>query len=735
QLATLYFGQLLHEPPDLKFFLKLARECGFEEEAYLAAIRRVPVIPEERIESIMTFYVELAQMLARSGLDRLRQREAEQRLTELNRELVQRVEERTAELALKNQHLNLEVEERKRTEDALRGSQTRLQVILDSFPVGIGWADADGKVRYVNRKFTELFGYALEDIPTIADWCRLAYPDAVSQKNGAVSWTCEAEAARAAGREDFLLEMSVVCKDAGSRHVLIGESRVGDQQLANFSDISDRWRAEQRNRARNATLERIARGAALPQVLNAIAREIEAENDRALCSILLLDAGGEHLRIGAAPSLPDFFNAAMDGLAVGEGVGACGTAAAAKKRLVVEDIQNHPVWETFRDLADRAGLAACWSEPIFSSLGRMLGLFAIYHPEPRVPDAAALELIGWAANLAGIAIECTRANEELEHRAHTDFLTQLANRRYFLELAENELRRALRFRKEVALRMLDIDHFKPINDSYGHKICDLVLHTVAKTLRQTLRRIDVVGRFGGEEFAVVLPETGGQAALETAERLRLAIAAAETTLEDEGALRVSVSIGGAVFSEGANDVETLLKRADEALYVAKRGGRNQVRMAEPSPGLGESEVAADFVKWTWHTAYESGHALIDTQHRMLFRHVDDLFVAVLSNHSKERVRWVIKEMLADVGQHFASEEVVMAESGFPGVSEHAENHRQLLEKAQELVQLFDADNLGVGELFQFLAHELIAGHMLREDRKFFPFLPPGATTAKPVFSA
>lgn len=177
QLATLYFGQLLHEPPDMDFFRRQAKECGFDEESYLAAIREVPIIPRERIEPIMAFYVQMAQMLAKSGLDRLREREAEQRLADLNRELAQHVEERTSEIAAKNSLLMSEIDERRRMEDALSDSRAQLKAILDLSPIGIGWSDVDGKVEYINKKFTELFGYTLDDIPTIEHWYRLAYPD------------------------------------------------------------------------------------------------------------------------------------------------------------------------------------------------------------------------------------------------------------------------------------------------------------------------------------------------------------------------------------------------------------------------------------------------------------------------------------------------------------------------------------------------------------------------------
>ncbi|MHC4142668.1 MAG: GAF domain-containing protein, partial [Planctomycetota bacterium] len=134
-----------------------------------------------------------------------------------------------------------------------------------------------------------------------------------------------------------------------------------------------------------------------------------------LGSILLLDEEKERLRRhGAAPSLPDFYNEAVDGLEIGPGVGSCGTAAYTGGRVIVEDVMTHPHWAPFREVAQRAGLRACWSEPIVSSTNEVLGTFAMYYSEPRGPDQADLDIIRSAASLAGIAIEHTRAQAEIE---------------------------------------------------------------------------------------------------------------------------------------------------------------------------------------------------------------------------------------------------------------------------------------------------------------------------------
>ncbi|SES40013.1 GAF domain-containing protein [Actinokineospora terrae] len=155
-----------------------------------------------------------------------------------------------------------------------------------------------------------------------------------------------------------------------------------------------------------ALLEQIARQAPLTEVLDGMARCIEnLTPQEVLVSVLLADPDGQHLRHGAAPSLPDFYNAAIDGIATGDGVGSCGTAAHRREPVIVTDIATDPFWADFRDLADRAGLAACWSTPILARDGGLLGTFAMYHRAPRVPQDFDLALARVFAGTAALAIE------------------------------------------------------------------------------------------------------------------------------------------------------------------------------------------------------------------------------------------------------------------------------------------------------------------------------------------
>ncbi|WP_328473353.1 SpoIIE family protein phosphatase [Streptomyces sp. NBC_00448] len=164
--------------------------------------------------------------------------------------------------------------------------------------------------------------------------------------------------------------------------------------------------AEQR-----ALLEQIARHAPVREVLEGMTRVIEELSPGVIASVLLADPDGLHLRHGAAPSLPDFYNEAIDGLATGEGMGSCGTAAHRRRPVVVTEIATDPSWEGYRELAARAGLAACWSTPIISAGGQLLGTFAMYHRAPRAPRASDRALSAAFARIAALAVERHRAEE------------------------------------------------------------------------------------------------------------------------------------------------------------------------------------------------------------------------------------------------------------------------------------------------------------------------------------
>ncbi len=178
-------------------------------------------------------------------------------------------------------------------------------------------------------------------------------------------------------------------------------------------DITDRKHAQRLLAWEKNAMELISGPASLHDVLAGLMYGLEKQAPGALCSILLLDADGIHLRHGAAPSLPEEYNRAIDGAAIGPAVGSCGTAVYYNRQVIVSDIATDPLWADYKELALGHGLRACWSTPLRGTMGKILGTFAIYYREPREPLTSELELIARATNIIRIAIERKRAEDEL----------------------------------------------------------------------------------------------------------------------------------------------------------------------------------------------------------------------------------------------------------------------------------------------------------------------------------
>jgi len=206
---------------------------------------------------------------------------------------------------------------------------------------------------------------------------------------------------------------------------------------------------------------------------------------------------------------------------------------------------------------------------------RVLGLLWLWGENLKEADLAAMSIF---ANQVAAAIENTRLFAEVQNLAITDPLTGLYNRRGLFGFGRIEFARTRRFGRPFASMMLDIDHFKRVNDKYGHPIGDQILQALAKHCQRGVREIDLVGRYGGEEIVFLLPETNLEVAKEIAERLRRTIASLSIPT-DKGEIGVTVSIGVAMYDENTLDLETMIVRADQAMYVAKHKGRNRIAVS------------------------------------------------------------------------------------------------------------------------------------------------------------
>jgi diguanylate cyclase (GGDEF)-like protein/PAS domain S-box-containing protein len=214
------------------------------------------------------------------------------------------------------------------------------------------------------------------------------------------------------------------------------------------------------------------------------------------------------------------------------------------------------------------------------ALGKVIGTLGILRDQPGAAYTLEdLSLLRYLANQASLPILNARLYARIKEQAHTDPLTEVPNRRYFFDLAELEFQRADRYQHELAVIMLDVDNFKNINDTYGHDVGDQMLQHVARVCRATIRGTDLIGRYGGDEFFILLPETNLSAACLIAERLRNTIGECPVDFRSVP-VPVTVSLGVAPKNQTTPNLNLLLRLADEAMYLSKRSGRNQVRTSE-----------------------------------------------------------------------------------------------------------------------------------------------------------
>jgi diguanylate cyclase (GGDEF)-like protein len=210
------------------------------------------------------------------------------------------------------------------------------------------------------------------------------------------------------------------------------------------------------------------------------------------------------------------------------------------------------------------------------SMGAIVGVVALYDRlDGRPFDAADEDALGTLAGQASIAIDNVQLHHEAQRLSTTDALTGLWNFRYLSMSLAREIERSTRFDRPLAVLMLDLDHFKRINDLYGHARGDAVLRELAHRVHEQIREVDTFARYGGEEFVVVLPETTVEGAAQLAERICVAVRREPFHLEGEESLDVTVSIGGAAFPDHGSTPATLMRAADKALYVAKGEGRDR----------------------------------------------------------------------------------------------------------------------------------------------------------------
>ncbi|NGP54080.1 diguanylate cyclase [Thioalkalivibrio sp. XN8] len=368
------------------------------------------------------------------------------------------------------------------------------------------------------------------------------------------------------------------------------------------------------------------------------------------------------------------------------------------------------------DAADQATCFLVTHFPVRDDAGELVavGVVGLATGSRQVPDATRAAL----RSAEQVNAQLESAVRSLQELASTDGLTGAWNRRRFEEALASETHRAVRFGHPLSLALIDIDHFKGVNDNFGHPTGDRVLAEFADCLRDGMRRSDSLTRWGGEEFIILMPNTPLPAAQRSAERLRERIE--QCQFQVVGGLTASIGVAEFAPAESPRD---WLRRADDALYRAKKRGRNLVEADLSTASEAPAEhLEGNFVRLVWKPRFASGHALIDAQHRALFEDANQLLEAMLSGRPRDEIGELIDRLIEDIRKHFRDEERILAELGFAACEAHGKEHASLLARALEMADTFRAGKLSTGELFEFLAYDVVARHLLGADRQYFGLL-------------
>lgn len=477
-----------------------------------------------------------------------------------------------------------DISARKAMERCLAENEARYRLLAENANDVIWTMDLLGRFTYVSPAVKRLRGYTPEEViqQTIEE--ALTPASAEIARSALAYLMARMAAGESIDGGRFELEQPVkgggtvwtetminpMVDDAGAFIGLLGVTRdISEQRQAKLAELEQRTLAE----ALRDSAAALNSALGLEQVLEVILHNVERVVPHDTVDVMLLDEKGvarverAHGYDNFKPGSREFVQSLRLPLAE---IANLRQMAESRQPLIIENILNYSWLETPNTMWVRSHLGA----PILVD-NEVVGFIVLLSARVGFFNAEQANRLQAFANQAAVAIQKARLFEQLNMLATIDSLTNIANRRYFFERAELEFERALRYNKPLSALMLDIDNFKIINDTYGHAVGDQILKDVAAVCTRSLRKLDLLGRYGGEEFALLLPETNCVAAVEAAERLRRTIAAERFHIK-QGALSLTVSIGVVELSPRVSSFRSLLDLADEALYQAKNNGRNQV---------------------------------------------------------------------------------------------------------------------------------------------------------------
>lgn len=449
-----------------------------------------------------------------------------------------------------------------------RFNQTPLSEVIEDLPDGYYEVNLRGDLIAFNRALCRIHGYPPETMVNMnyRDYTPSELHDIIFQTYTEVYNT---------GRPVQVLDFQVTRPDGSICiiHTSIHLVRDKDGKPRGFRgisrDVTEQKRNEAYEQARTRVLENIARNAPMEETLEAVLTALQAQMPD-FAGMFLVEEDGR-LRCAARVRIPDPFVSFINGKPVDpDGTISC-RAAFQREAVIVECVETDPRCASYRKELAACGIKAIWAHPVLGRDGDLLGVLSVYPRSARGPQDRENDWLQSATATAEIAITHHRVTSELSYLSWYDNLTGILNRRSFMIESERLFALASRKGWTPAILFLDLDRFKQVNDTWGHQIGDLMLKETAGRLSGCLRQSDCIARLGGDEFAIFVPETDRDSARTIANRILRAMA---EPFDLKGVLvSVGISIGIALAPRKPKiSVETLLVRADEAMYQAKTQG-------------------------------------------------------------------------------------------------------------------------------------------------------------------
>jgi diguanylate cyclase (GGDEF)-like protein/hemerythrin-like metal-binding protein len=306
--------------------------------------------------------------------------------------------------------------------------------------------------------------------------------------------------------------------------------------------------------------------------------------------------------------------------------------------------------------------------------------------------------------------EIMKKNEKLFELATRDGLTNLYNRRYFVDVCKNKLEEFYRTMQPFSFILLDIDYFKNINDEYGHLKGDYVLKEFARLLRGNIRKSDILCRWGGEEFIILLMNTEVEKAVILAEKIRLYIE--KYKFKEMTSITASF---GVIQCQADDDAESVFKRLDNSLYLAKMSGRNKVVSNEELEVVsGEKPMAIE-----WGPFFRSGNSQIDEDHHKLITMSNELIYNAFKKDKQATFSALFLDLAKEIGAHFSREEKLLKEFEVDIYTAHKQVHKALVDKTLKLIECLQKGEVEPINVVKYLIKDVVVGHIIKSDFDFF----------------